>query len=349
MKKLFFAGIIALAAATLCSCNKNEINQLPEGYGTVSIKIRNDELSTKAGVNKTASETSIKKLEVISLFDDGTVEKYGIFYPGTSESFTMDIKAGHRTLWVVANGPNIGAAKTIDDILAYKADLADYQKGYFGFCMIGSDEVNIEPGVNNECEVILSHICSKINLKHIYNDLATGLGDITLDYAMLVNVSSLRTLGGQAIDTAWYNKMGRADETPQDSTHIIDGVDYLATAPDLTFGAYTGNKIVTKKNYNRQVHTFYCYPNQSESDTTGFTPNFTPRQTRLVVAATIGGKQYFYPITMPDLQPNQQYDVYLNIVGVGSDDPDIPVVKGAAELEIGMTNWMYDEDIVENI
>lgn len=348
MKKLFFAGIIAVAAATLCSCNKTEINQLPEGYGTVSIKIRNDNLETKS-VNKTSTETDIKKLEVISLFDDGTVEKYGIFYPSSTSEFTMDIKAGHRTLWVVANGPNIGMAKTIDDILAYEADLASYHMGYFGFCMIGSDEVNILPGVNNECEVELSHICSKITLKEIYNNLSPGLGDITLDYAMLVNVSSRRTLGGQAIDTSWYNKMGRADETPQESTHIIDGENYLASGPKVTFGAYTGTKTLTQRNYNRQAQTFYCYPNPTESDTTGFMQTYIPRQTRLVLAATIGGQQYFYPVTMPDLQPNQAYDVYLNICGVGSDDPDIPVLKGSAELTIGISKWENDDDIVENI
>lgn len=345
---MFFAGIIALAAATLCSCNKTEVKQLPEGYGTVSIKIRSDELLTKSS-GKTVAESKIKKLEIASVFDDGTIERHFIYDPNETPDFTMDIKAGHRTLWVVANGPYIGMARTVDDILAYEADLATYHKGYFGFCMIGSSEVNIVPGVMNECEVDISHICSKVTLKEVHSELAANLGEITLDYAMLVNVSSRRTLGGQAIDTSWYNKMGRADESPQDSTHIIDGNNYLATGEAVTFSPYTGKHTLIQKETNRQEHSFYCYPNPAEDDVIGFTPTFTPRQTRLVLAATIDGKQYFYPITMPDLLPNKSYDICLNIYEIGSDDPDIPVEKGSAELTVNISQWDFDEKIIENI
>ena len=71
----------------------------------------------------------------------------------------------------------------------------------------------------------------------------------------------------------------------------------------------------------------------------------------LVVAATVSGKQYYYPVVLDDatLDRNKTYTVGLTITGLGSEDPNQPVVKGSISASITVSGWIagatYDETI----
>ena len=85
-------------------------------------------------------------------------------------------------------------------------------------------------------------------------------------------------------------------------------------------------------------HHFYCYPNPTEEDSHGSA--WSPRYTRLVVDATLGGTLYHYPVNIPKPLPNTSYQITnLTVTGPGSSDPDIPVEKGSITFSITITDW----------
>ena len=96
-------------------------------------------------------------------------------------------------------------------------------------------------------------------------------------------------------------------------------------------------------------YLFYCYPNSTTTDATGWSSSFTARKTRLVVAATIGGTKYYYPVVIDTPARNTAYTVELTITGLGSTDPDKPVQKGSITASVTVEGWasgaVYNETI----
>jgi len=70
-----------------------------------------------------------------------------------------------------------------------------------------------------------------------------------------------------------------------------------------------------------------------------------------VVAATIEGKLYYYPVVLNNstIERNTTYTVALTITSLGSDDPNKPVDKGSADITVSVDGWKagatYDETI----
>lgn len=62
-------------------------------------------------------------------------------------------------------------------------------------------------------------------------------------------------------------------------------------------------------------------------------------RTRLVLEGTLNGFHCYYPIEIPDLQPNQAYSFNLTIRRMGSPDPDIPVSSDAVSVETAIVPW----------
>ena len=68
-----------------------------------------------------------------------------------------------------------------------------------------------------------------------------------------------------------------------------------------------------------------------------------------MVAATISGTKYYYPVTINTPERNKAYTVELTITGLGSTDPDQPVSKGAITASVTVQEWLpgttYEETI----
>ena len=142
--------------------------------------------------------------------------------------------------------------------------------------------------------------------------------------------------------------MGRKDGATA-TGQIVDGSTYVASHPTLTFKS-VGSSVANGASLTPTTpYLFYCYPNSTTTDATGWSSSFTARKTRLVVAATIGGTKYYYPVVIDTPARNTAYTVELTITGLGSTDPDKPVQKGSITASVTVEGWasgaVYNETI----
>lgn len=185
------------------------------------------------------------------------------------------------------------------------------------------------------------HVLSRIRLRSITNAMDEAMGKLEVESVFLANVVAERTLSGSG--SGWLNPMGRVLETPLVATHIVDGVQYMAAAPHLTFSA-VGRQVAPGATIS-DVAELYCYPNPETGSTCGFSPNMTARRTRLVVAASTGGLLRYYPIDLYCPEANASMDISLSITNLGSCDPDVPVTTDIMRAAVSMSEWAFGEEI----
>ena len=353
MKKTF--SIFALAAAVLCSCDKNADcipTQEPESQEPAMLNVSlafEDESETKAVTAYTTAqdyEKAVNSVQVLVFDESGKINFYK--NAGTSTAnISISTTTGKKTVWAVINGPDLKAVATLDALKATAVDLADNSiTKTEGFVMAGSTTCTVDAS-GGTANVNVSRLVARVALQKITNSLAAGYGSIKIDNVTLINVVGNQNLAGNAGIATWYNKFGRKDGGSQ--TAIIDGTTNLASCPTLTFSG-TGANVDNGGAYAPSTPLlFYGYPNSTTTDKTGWAETFTARKTRLVVAATISGTKYYYPVVLNTPERNKAYTVELTITGLGSTDPDQPVSKGALVANVTVQGWesgaTYDEVI----
>ena len=354
MKKTF--SILALAAAVLCSCDKNadcvpcqkaEENQEP---ATLSVSLGfDDEPQTRAVTAYTVAqdyEKAVNSVQILVFDASGKINMYKD--AGTTVSdIQLSTTAGQKTVWAVVNGPDLSAVANLSALQAKAVDLADNSLTKTeGFVMAGSTSCTVS-ATGGTAAVTVSRLVSRVALQKVTNSLPSGYGALKIDNVTLINVVGNQNLAGNASISTWYNKMGRKDGGAQ--ADIIDGSTNKASCPSLTFVAPAATVNNGAAHTPATPHLFYCYPNATSADANGWVSSFTARKTRLVVAATISGTKYYYPVTINTPERNKAYTVELTITGLGSTDPDQPVSKGAITASVTVQGWQtgatYEETI----
>ena len=353
MKKTF--SILALAAAVLCSCDKNadcvpcqkaEENQEP---ATLSVSLGFDDPETRAVTAYTTAqdyEKAVNSVQILVFDASGKINMYKD--AGTTVSdIQLSTTAGQKTVWAVVNGPDLSAVASLSALQAKAVDLADNSLTKTeGFVMAGSTSCTVS-ATGGTAAVTVSRLVSRVALQKVTNSLPSGYGAIKIDNVTLINVVGNQNLAGNASIATWYNKMGRKDGGAQ--ADIIDGSTNKASCPSLTFVAPAATVNNGAAHTPATPHLFYCYPNSTSADANGWVSSFTARKTRLVVAATISGTKYYYPVTINTPERNKAYTVELTITGLGSTDPDQPVSKGAITASVTVQEWLpgttYEETI----
>lgn len=353
MKKTF--SILALAAAVLCSCDKNadcvpcqkaEENQEP---ATLSVSLGFDDPQTRAVTAYTTAQDYEKAVNSVQILVFDASGKINIYKDaGTAVSdIKLSTTAGQKTVWAVVNGPDLSAVATLSALQAKAVDLADNSLTKTeGFVMSGSASCTVS-ATGGTAAVTVSRLVSRVALQKVTNSLPSGYGPLKIDNVTLINVVGNQNLAGNASIATWYNKMGRKDGGAQ--ADIIDGSTNKASCPSLTFAAPAATVNNGAAHAPATPHLFYCYPNATSADANGWVSSFTARKTRLVVAATISGTRYYYPVTINTPERNKAYTVELTITGLGSTDPDQPVSKGAITASVTVQGWQtgatYEETI----
>ena len=353
MKKTF--SILALAAAVLCSCDKNadcvpcqkaEENQEP---ATLSVSLGFDDPETRAVTAYTTAqdyEKAVNSVQILVFDASGKINMYKD--AGTTVSdIQLSTTAGQKTVWAVVNGPDLSAVANLSALQAKAVDLADNSLTKTeGFVMAGSTSCTVS-ATGGTAAVTVSRLVSRVALQKVTNSLPSGYGALKIDNVTLINVVGNQNLAGNASIATWYNKMGRKDGGAQ--ADIIDGSTNKASCPSLTFVAPAATVNNGAAHTPATPHLFYCYPNATSADANGWVSSFTARKTRLVVAATISGTKYYYPVTINTPERNKAYTVELTITGLGSTDPDQPVSKGAITASVTVQGWQtgatYEETI----
>lgn len=334
----FTAAAIVLSAACTKESAEFEYKAESNETGTITLNIAR-ELSTKADSPTTELdyEKSINSVQVLVF--DASNGKLNIYKNlGSSTTGSISTTLGAKKVWVVANGPDLTEVMGESELTNKKLTLSSNSKTS-GFVMAGSAECTVTNGGNVACNVTISRLVARVTLSSITNSLPMLYGAVSLKCIYLANVVGNQNIGGNQSPTTWLNKEGRANETPLVSSHIIDGVTYMADNADLTFKSFT-NAVGNNDTYNPNC-SFYTYANNSTVAPTAFSETFSAQRSVLVIVAEYSGKRYYYPVVLDKstLVANTSYNVDVTITGSGSSDPNTPVEKGSISVSISVDPW----------
>ena len=352
MKKtlLLMAAVVAMA----CSCDGDKdcipCQKEDQAEATLAVNLDlEDDAQTKATAYITAQpyETAINDVQVLVFDSSGALNAYVDADTKTS-GINIKTTTGSKTICAIVNGPDLSSVTTIPELNAKTIDLGDNSiTSTAGFVMAGSTSCNVSTSSQN-VNVTVRRFVSRVALQKVNNALPASYGAMTINNVTLINVVGNQNLAGTATASTWYNKMGRKDGSTT-SSHIIDGSTYLASHPTLTFKSVESSVANGVSHTPSTPYLFYTFPNSTITDVCGWVSPFTARKTRLVVAATISGKKYYYPVVIDTPIRNYAYTVELTITGLGSTDPDKPVSKGAINASVTVEGWatgsIYDETI----
>lgn len=349
-KILFYAAITAFA---IMSCNKNETEPvLKESNGVINFSIKESlplspTKTIEAYLNSQDYEKAINNIQIFVFDENGELNGYKGLGSVTSGSISTTV--GEKTVWAVVNGPDMTNVKTESELKNLNLDLADNSKAG-GFVMSGSKECTVGSASVN-CEITVSRLVSRVALVSIENNLPAAVGELKIENVFLSNVVGNQNISGTAAASSWYNKEGRKDESSRNATHIIDGDNYEASCPELTFNG-SGSNVSNGTTYKPGTPLlFYSYPNSASVKGDGFKDPFNAQRSVLVISASINNKLYYYPVVLDNatLERNKSYTVGVKITGFGSDDPNKEVNKGAIEFNVKVSDWVagatYEEII----
>ena len=349
MKKGFF--IMAAIAAIVCSCEP-ENDCLPcqeEKTATLNVSLDFEESNqTKAAsyITAQAYETAVNDVQILVFDSTGALNAY-VDADSKTSGISINTTAGSKTVWAVVNGPDLKSISTLEALQGKVIDLDDNSTNSSeGFVMAGSTSCTVGNSTTTT-QIRVSRFVSRIALQKINNSLPSSYGLLTIHHITLTNVVGNQNLTGTASHTTWYNKMGRDDNGNKMS--IIDGYSYWASCSSLTHINIDEDVDCGSCDEPSTPYLFYAFPNNTTTDVTGWSSPFTARKTRLVVAAEISGTAYYYPVVIDSPARNTAYTVELTITGLGSTDPDQPVVKGSITASVTVQGWstgaVYEETI----
>lgn len=319
MKK--FTAIAAIVAATICSCSKQEVIPVCEetspATGKVSLNINVPLPETKA--TATTGEATVNSLQVFIFNSAGTaLEAYG---SGTTSSVSVSVSVGTKKIAAVVNADPVTGITNLAQLKAKTTLLGD--NSLTSFLMFGeTDAVSVLADASVTVEV--SRLVARVGIASVTNAMTLEQyrnEPISVVKIYLVNVVGNSNYGSDATATVWYNQM------------MEEG-----SVPELLCDELTATTVAYEASYSTP-HYFYCYPNPTSEDSSSAT--WSARKTRLVVETVIGGKTWYYPLTIPSIQANYSYVISgLTITRLGSEDPDIPISTGSATFTVQVVPWI---------
>ena len=324
-----------LSASLLLAGCRETLPQPPERVGvTFSLS------GTGTRATGTANEGTVQDWALL-LFRDGKLADYGTSGPGTS--IRCSVEAGSYTAWAVANPPSSfqpAAMTTLQAFLETESRLEDNTLSRL--VMAGGLSLDILPGDDKPREIPVERLVGKAGIRKIsigFTDPALAARPFVLKGIFLTNCYGKTRLGSDwgasEISTqaaAWYNRMGFQSDPKVNGILSDRNIDATLTAN----APY------------QQEHAFYFYPNPTETDSREGT--WSVRHTRLVIEAEIGGRTYYYPVTLPVSRRNRTFLIEEAVIRkLGTLDPE-GNEPGALDITFstGTGDWNPVLDVQEN-
>lgn len=360
---IIMAAVLGLFAATACVETLEESGAL----GNLSISVVDEEgLATKAsGVDKLTGEFAAKDAQVFLFDNNGNLYRKIDITGGTGESLSKtenSIKVGTYTVAVVLNGlassfTDLSGIKTLAELQRTAVTLATSIPAN-QFTMYGEQgQVTVQSGKTATATVGVKRFVSRIRLVSVKNNLPVAYGALTVNEVFVINALSTWNLAGSGAADGKFNWAGREEGKSSNSGNIIDAAADCGLA-GAAYGTQTFasvSKSVAAAATENIGNAFYVYPNGTADDK-GSTESFNgpmalsqAAPTRLVVAATINGAKYYYPVTVPGMARNNTYDIALTIKGFGSDDPNKEVLMGNMSVTINVDPWTGGSELTPSI
>ncbi len=317
--KIFLAAAAATAALAGCIRNLETVTARDNSAETaeLNVNIPVDGLTKASGTVSETDENTLASVQVFVFTDAGNLEAYK-----SAASGTLDISCtrGDKIVAALVNAPAAGDVTKLTELRARTTALAD--NAAKSFVMYGQKEVQVNAAsVSVTLEV--QRFAAKVVIQKITNRMTLPQyqsAPVEITGIYLINVAGNASLAGSGVPSLWLNK--------KQNEVTAEGLYYeKPSSPDI---AYNSSESAG--------HYFYCYPNPTVADNTDGT--WSPRHTRLVVEANVGGNRCYYPITLPVVSANTVYTIgELTITRLGTDTPDVETVMGGASFTISVAPW----------
>ena len=318
-------AIATLLLSLLVSCTKDSSLASPSSIGGATLT-DNTPCSLTVGVQGTVltrstsissdDEVAVSSLQVLVFRPDGALDAYGTVDNDTE--ITLSCTAGSRTAYAVVNAPSLASVSSEAGLLSTATLLSENSAS--AFQMIGSRTVTLPQAQTVTIDV--ERIVSRISIKSVtrsFTSASLAAKTFTIDEVFLVNVAGDNVFSLDGAPSTWFNQRAYSSEQAA-FTHD-------APAQSMENGATYST-----------VHSFYAYPNPTVDDSSETT--WSARHTRLVLKTTLGTDTYYYPITLPSLEPNKSYEIEnLTITRPGSDSPDVPVSFADCTFDLHVLDW----------
>lgn len=322
-----------MAAVAVVACEREESQSGVFSDELVSLEVRIPAEDTKISGAGGDEEKAVSDYQIFVFnMDSGLLEAY-MTSDSSAENITLQCTVGLKEIVVLANAPDLSTVVSYDDLKTKRSALSDNAEG--ALVMEGHSSKKLTATANT-VTVNISRIVSKVVLSSVSVDFEQDKYDemdFTITEVYLTNVAGDRGYLAESSDPAvWYNKNAK------DPAAAVKALIY-ADVDDVNLkgvGAYT------------DAHHFYCCPNPYTSDDFSGTA-WTVKPTRLVVEAMLGTELYYYPISLPVLAPNTQYNVSLTIVRPGVKSPEQDMRKNDAAVTIKVEDWKETDAITERI
>lgn len=318
-KKMISAALAAFAAV---ACETEYVGLSEKADDSVQLEVRLPSKQTKAQVAGIESENAVNDLQVFVFDHNKMLEAYG---QSSTSTLKVSCSSGQKEIVALVNAKPLTDVVSMTDLAGRRTLLSDNSVG--SFVMEGSTVKTLTTA--STVEIPVKRIASRVALTGISVDFELeqhNAQTFQVNSIYLVNVAGDRTYLNAGKPESWCSKM-----------------TYESSAPSVTNVTLTNTFISNVSAYTK-THYLYCYPNPTSNDASGGT--WSARHTRLVVEAELGGKKYYYPVTLPELKSNTAYSVSMKITRPGSASPDKPVDSLAATFSVSVQPW--DDEIVLN-
>lgn len=323
MRKFFASAAFAAIcfSSVFTGCQKEVVTEsVSEERATLRIAVQHPETKVVTGME----ESSIKNYQVFLFKESGIIEDYVC---QASSDITLDCTVGKKMVVVIANAPAMGDVMDIETLNTKTTLLSD--NAVDAFVMEGRKEVTIYSPEAIDVSISVTRKVAKVQLTSLtvaidmpqYSSMPFKVQSV-----FLINVPAEMTYFETIESPLWYNKSG------------YDPEDFN----DLTYDDMEGFEITDETPYVAQ-NVFYCYPNKVATDS--YDATWCPRNTRLVVEATLGDETYYYPVKLPKLEQNRRYDVKLTVTRPGNLTPDSEFKKFDANFQISVVDWSHGSSI----
>ena len=292
---------------------------------------------TKATDTTDAKETNIKHWTVMLFDSDNPDAWYYASSQGSSDITCTVRKNRSYRAYAIANYPeeSFSPSQITSEaqLLQYTSSLSSNASD--ALVMFGSLDLPVLPTVKTS--IPLKRLCSRVSIEKIsvdMNDAVYASQEFVLNAIYLTNVYTSTYFGDDHSTPNpdplyWYNVKG------------WHGSGAIHTLDALLGDRGLGVTIPDGSSYNT-AHTFYAYPNTSIDDDTG--DSWSLRHTRMVIEGTLGGKKYYYTITLPKMKRNNSYTITeAKLRRPGSLDPE-KTIPGILDTNLTITEDTWDSD-----
>lgn len=324
LMKGYKALVVLFTVFALISCNKEGT----EGGDKVRV-------SFSAGLRtKASSVPGVNTLDLLVFRAGGSLEVHG---RESGSEITASVVVGSPMKWyLVANAPAGSFDGVADEgsFLSGLSRLADNTSSQFVMAASGSRVFAAGDVVTAE----LTRLACKVTLGSVSAPFLSSSyagSDVRVTGLYLINAVGSCPYGMTPAQGDWYNRMGVDAGLPSDVKGLlVKDLDMPLTAAGVD-GSWS----------------LYCMPNPVANGVhSGTAPEWSPRNTRLVLEISLDGRKSWFPMDMPSMECNHEYIVNdVRLLGEGSGHQDIPVSRNGITFDVSVNEWIPEsKDILFN-